>query len=531
MSKCKLIWVWELVFAMKRRDFVKVASASLFSLPFAACSTDKTIPTPIVQLDSGKIRGSFIDGVYRYLGIPYAEPPFGENRFRPAVTRVAWEGVFEANQYGEICPQTGGGGLDGGLREGEDCLNLNVWTPDPTAKGLPIMVWVHGGGQISGSGSEALSDGTHFAKEGVVFISNNRRLGAEGYLYLEELFGDGIGPGNLGILDQIEVLRWVQRNASKFGGDPNNVTLFGISGGGAAIQALVATEGSKDLVHKVIPQSGGHSAQRRESAGQISEFTLRKIGIKPGDIDSLQKTPWRIFPEIYGDIEAQGLGSPQAYLPMISESMPIHPVDATYAGIGSDIDYLTGTCLDEGSLFNALGVSPFESRSEQLLTKFSIKKEDLLQSYLSARPELNFEEAATTMSADMWFRAPTIRIAEGHTARSKARTFMYLFTWESQFLGATHAMDGVVFGNGVPFGFLAGFNSPDKVSQQMRKSWINFAKYGDPSFDSFRWPEYEQTYRFTASINDNFSLLTDPYSKQRALLEPVLTANWLDSGL
>ena len=108
---------------------------------------------------------------------------------------------------------------------------------------------------------------------------------------------------------------------------------------------------------------------------------------------------------------------------------------------------------------------------------------------------------------------------------------MYLFTWESQFLGATHAMDGVVFGNGVPFGFLAGFNSPDKVSQQMRKSWINFAKYGDPSFDSFRWPEYEQTERFTASINDNFSLLTDPYSKQRALLEPVLTANWRDSGL
>ena len=108
---------------------------------------------------------------------------------------------------------------------------------------------------------------------------------------------------------------------------------------------------------------------------------------------------------------------------------------------------------------------------------------------------------------------------------------MYLFTWESQFLGATHAMDGVVFGNGVPFGLLAGFNSTEKVSQQMRKSWINFAKYGDPSFEGFRWPEYDQTQRFTASINDSFSLLTDPYSKQRALLEPVLTANWRDSGL
>ena len=162
---------------------------------------------------------------------------------------------------------------------------------------------------------------------------------------------------------------------------------------------------------------------------------------------------------------------------MINESMPIHPVDATYTGIGSDIDYLTGTCLDEGNLFDALGVSPFESRSEQLLTTFSIKKEDLLRSYLSARPELNSEQAAATMSADMWFRVPTIRIAEGHTVLSKAKTYMYLFTWESQFLGATHAMDGVVFGNGVPFGLLAGFNSTEKVSQQMRKSWINSVSY------------------------------------------------------
>ena len=185
--------------------------------------------------------------------------------------------------------------------------------------------------------------------------------------------------------------------------------------------------------------------------------------------------------------------------------------------------------FSRGHIKNA--ANPFESRSEQLLTTFSIKKEDLLRSYLSARPELNSEQAAATMSADMWFRVPTIRIAEGHTVLSKAKTYMYLFTWESQFLGVTHAMDGVVFGNGVPFGLLAGFNSTEKVSQQMRKSWINFAKYGDPSFEGFRWPEYDQTQRFTASINDSFSLLTDPYSKQRALLEPVLTANWRDSGL
>lgn len=151
-----------------------------------------------------------VGGVHRFLGIPYADMPFGDNRFRAPAARASWTGIFPANSYGFACPQAEL--IQPGTPElGEDCLNLNLWTPDPAAEGLPVMVWAHGGDQDTdtGSGSLPLYDGSHFSRDGVVFVTCNRRLGAEGFLYLEELMSDGVGPGNLGILDQIEVLRWV----------------------------------------------------------------------------------------------------------------------------------------------------------------------------------------------------------------------------------------------------------------------------------------------------------------------------------
>ena len=216
---------------MNRRGFGKVSLAAMAMLLTSRCETGTT-PTPIITTQPGKLQGEIIDGVHRFLGIPYAEPPFGERRWLSPTRRACWDGVMPARHYGAVCPQTGGGIRIGAPYEGEDCLNLNVWTPDPTSGGLPVMVWAHGGGQISGSGAD--NDGIHFAKEGVVIVTCNRRLGAEGYLYLEELFGDNVGPGNLGIQDLILVLEWVAENIQQFVGDPANVTLFGASGGAVA---------------------------------------------------------------------------------------------------------------------------------------------------------------------------------------------------------------------------------------------------------------------------------------------------------
>ena len=182
----------------------------------------------------------------------------------------------------------------------------------------------------------------------------NRRLGAEGFLYLEELVGDGIGPGNLGIQDLGFVLQWVQKNISNFGGDPNNVTLFGESGGGAAVHALLATGGSEGLFHRIISQSGGHAAQRPDTATAIAERVLNHVGIRAGDIDKLQSLPWQTLVEAYDLIDEQALGRPQIYLPVINQHMPIHPVDASFEGIGHSIDYLIGHCRDEARLFSAI---------------------------------------------------------------------------------------------------------------------------------------------------------------------------------
>jgi carboxylesterase type B len=472
--------------------------------------------------------------VHRFLGIPYAEPPFGEHRFMPPVARAPWEGVFDASEYGLICPQTGGVSM-GRQPEGEDCLNLNVWTPDPSAKGLPVMVWAHGGGQVTGSGTEATYDGTNFAKDGVVLITNNRRLGAEGYLYLQEHFGGGIGPGNLGILDQIEVLRWVQRNAERFGGDPGNVTLFGESGGGAATQAVVATTTSKGLLHRVIPQSGGHAAQRPDSAKAITDVALARLGIAPGDVVALRQTPWPKLVEIYQELQATPHGRPQIYLPVIGDLMPVHPVDAAGKGVGAELDYLIGTCRDEMNLFNAFpgdaALAGFRDRRDAVLEAGGVDGSDVAGAYRAARPTLDDDEVELAMLGDVWFRVPSLRIADGHTAQNVGRTFMYLFTWESQFLGAAHAMDLLVFGNGLPFPGLAGFADYEEVAQQMRKSWVEFARTGNPSTPSFQWPEYELEHRWTAALNDEFSLLEDPYRQQREAMGDVMTMSWQERGV
>jgi carboxylesterase type B len=524
---------------MRRRQFLHNTAVTLagavLTLPNLSCSQASVMKSAELKIRTGRIQGSVVDGVHQYLGIPYAEPPFGQYRFLPATPRRPWDGLLEASEYGAICPQTGG--IQIGLPdEGEDCLNLNVWTPDPTAKGMPVMVWAHGGGQVSGSGASEIYAGTHFAKEGVVLVTNNRRLGAEGYLYLSDHFDGGVGPGNLGILDQIEVLRWVQENIEQFGGDPNNVTLFGESGGGAATQAVVATPESKGLVNRVILQSGGHAAQRPENASAIAAYALDKLGINKNDLDALRQVPWQALVDIYDDLQKLEFGLPQVYLPVLSDSMTIHPVDVTHAGIGSEIDYLVGTCQDEINLFSALipgGLegTQFDLRARKVLEAGAVDRDLLAAVYQQARPELDEEEIANLIMGEMWFRVPGIRIADGHCQNGPGKTYMYLFTWESQFLGAAHAMDLMVFGNGIPLEALTGFTSHEKTAHFMRKAWVSFAGSGNPGPDSFSWPEYDLDTRQTARIDESPTILQDPYLNQRQLLKPVLSGNWQEMGL
>ena len=525
---------------MRRRTLLQTLAAGPALVALGGCSRETARPGPVVATASGRLRGQIVDPgdggppVHRFLGVPYAEPPFGANRFVAPRRRTPWTELRAADRHGEICPQTGGDLGGGDAVEGEDCLNLNIWTPELGAADLPVMVWAHGGGQVTGSGSSPLYEGTHFARDGVVLLTCNRRLGAEGYLYLERHFGDGIGPGNLGILDLVAVLEWVQENIASFGGDPNRVTLFGESGGAVAAQSAVATTTSKGLLHRVILQSGGFAAQRAETASELAAFAIDKLNVRAGDLDELRARPWRELVALYEEMNGLGLGQPQVYLPVLGETMPEHPVDAPAAGWGLDVDYLIGTCRDEANLFamlTDLEQSPFHERACQLLRTADVPWATLRAAYASERPDADDEEIDKAIMGDAWFRVPSLRIADDHARYARARTFMYRFDWATQLLGAAHATDLIVFGNGVPLGIALGFANPDETARQMRRAWVRFAETGDPSTTAFAWPSYDTQIRKTISINDQMSLLEDPFAEQRACLRSLWSHGWAVAGL
>ncbi|TMF61568.1 MAG: carboxylesterase family protein, partial [Chloroflexi bacterium] len=211
--------------------------------------------TVVVTTRHGRLRGQVRDGVAAFKGIPYAAPPFGPNRFQPPRPPESWDRVRDALEVGRIAPQAPyAPPFDALLGDqgtvGEDCLNLNVWTPDPSTRGLPVMVWIHGGSFVRGSGSLPIYDGSAFARDGIVCVTINYRLGADGFLFL----GDGIA--NRGLLDQLAALTWVQENIEAFGGDTQRVTIFGESAGAFSVATLLSMPRAKGLFRRAIAQSG-----------------------------------------------------------------------------------------------------------------------------------------------------------------------------------------------------------------------------------------------------------------------------------
>ena len=517
---------------MQRRKFM-LGAASSAVLATTGCVREEPALSKVISAPAGRIQGHVTRGVHRFLGIPYADPPFGERRWMPPVRRKPWSHVLQATKYGQICPQTGGNSADP-LIEGEDCLNLNIWSADPSARGLPVMVWVHGGGQISGSGADKIYDGSNFAKDGVVLVTCNRRLGAEGFLYLEELFGDGIGPGNLGMQDLICVLQWVADNIQSFGGDPSNITIFGESGGAAAIQATIATPGAGGLINQAILQSGGHSAQRPDTAKKIARYVIDQLAIGHKDLDALRLVPWQKFVDLYPNLsERLHWGQPQIYQPVLNEHMPVHPVDATFSGVGLDIAYLIGTCRDEAELFawlTELEGSQFDRRARQVIKAAGAEFSEVIARYGALNPSMKKEDCFTAALGDMWFRVPSLRIAEGHRRYSTRDTYMYLFEWASPILGATHALDLMVFGNGLPLSFMSGFRDFDKTANFMRKAWVAFAQTGTPKTADQTWPRYSEK-RSTLSIKDTPTVMGSSYQDQFPMLEPVINIHWGTAGL
>ena len=318
---------------------------------------------PVVRLKDGAIRGQVQSGVSVFLGVPYAAPPFGANRMLPPQPVLAWEGERDATAYGPTVPKGDYPPQYTALFPevvipGEDCLNLNVWTPDISAAGLPVLVWIHGGSFMNGSGSVGAYDGTAFARDGVVCVTVNYRLAAEGFLYLDD------GIANLGLLDQLAALRWVQGNISVFGGDPARVTVAGESAGAMSVTTLLSMPLAEGLFAQAIAESGAAAHTLTKDVGQmVGAYLADALGV-PADRESIKAVPLDKLVQAASDlvVEVQTAADPGRwgqlslsllpFAPTVDGSvLPAAPLASMAGGQGGNVPLLIGSNRDEARLF------------------------------------------------------------------------------------------------------------------------------------------------------------------------------------
>jgi para-nitrobenzyl esterase len=494
--------------------WVMAASALVGQVPVAASSGPASqpasfVPAGPIQIDSGQIRGKAVGGVEAYLGIPFAAPPVGPLRWKPPQPVKPWEGVRDCTRFGPSCPQPKAliGGDPG--PQSEDCLYLNVWTAPGAAK-RPVMVWIHGGGCTTGSGSQPWYDGANLAGAGVVLVTINYRLGPFGYFAHPLLSKESPREvsGNYGMLDQVEALKWVRRNIAAFGGDPGCVTIFGESAGAMSVCRLMVSPLAKGLFHRAIAQSGGaggwnrhlrQTAGRMESMEQVGTEISAKLGCDKADdvLSALRaKTPKEL---LEASNPAQGLfGKGNRFGPIVDGwAIPDDPPKLFNDGKQHDVPFMLGTNADEGTIFlrqlpikHPVGYvflvrSLYPDQAEELLRLFPARSDDQVYKAL---------DRLMTVTA---FVAPARKLARA-MASVKSPAYLYHFTrvppvkWAEEY-GAFHSLEILyVFGN---LKLVPGFDDTDRsLSGAMTACWVRFAATGDPNGKPAAgpvWPAYD----------------------------------------
>jgi carboxylesterase type B len=491
---------------------------------------------PIVQTRCGKLRGRLSEGVAMFKGVPYAAPPFGANRLRPPQPVERWAGVRDALEFGPKSPQVVyPPGIAEALAElvgpGEDCLTLNLWTPESGA-GRPVMVWIPGGMfEFHATGATPFYDGNRFARDGVVCVTIGYRVGAEGFLYLAD------SVANLGLLDQIAALEWVQENIAAFGGDPGQVTIVGESAGAMSVAALLTMPRAKGLFHRAIVQSGNTpNVTSAATAARISRRLAELLGVDATRAAIAATAPERVLqaqaqlreeliarpdPAFWGEIALTSL----PWAPTVDgDTLPEPPIEVIRAGAAADIDLLVGSNAEETRLF-LLSDGAIDRITEQSLlamaAAYGLSAEGL-SGYRAAYPGVSAGDLLSAIQTDWYWRIPALRMADAHAAKARAATFMYEFAWRSpQFggrLGAAHAVE-------IPFVFdtlglgtepLLGPDPPQSLATAMHAAWVAFAATGDCG-----WAKYDIARRPTMHFDTASEVVDDPLALKLALWKGV----------
>ena len=483
---------------------------------------------PIANTRYGQLQGVEEDGLSVFRGVPFAAPPVGELRFRAPRPPEAWDGVRDATEFASMSMQTFTPGIELlGAWEGpvgEDCLTLNVWTPGLDDAARPVMVWIHGGGFSGGSGSTPIYDGRRLAQRGdVVVVTINYRLGALGYFYNPALTdGDDPQSGNYGMRDQVAALEWVRDHIAGFGGDPNNVTIFGESAGGMSVGVLLGAAEAEGLFHRAIPQSGaGHHSLPVDMATEVGRRFCAVLEVSPEDAATLRSIPVQDVLDaqnaLMADPETNALTGRflMAFSPVVEGGfLETLPIEAVRSGRSKDVDLLCGTIEDEWTLLAALGgVNELDEAGARGALAVTAGDADtanrLYDHYRDARAARGVGSDPLTVfdsvMTDYVFRIPSDRMLDAHSALDgTGKTYAYLFNQQSPAmdgrLRAPHAIDiPFVFGScDAMRAFVGDDPQTDQLSGFAMDAWIGFARDGNPSTNALPgWPEYRATQRYT----------------------------------
>jgi para-nitrobenzyl esterase len=540
---------------MDRRRFIgssvgAFAAGTLMNskLAIALGGADGPTPGATVETNLGKVRAQTQAGVQAFRGVPYAASTAGANRFMPPAKREKWTGVKDCFDLGQRSPQRDSeffGFVPKALEPmcpaepmGEDCLVLNVWTPGASNSGntkRPVMVWLHGGGYTTGSGGFVCYNGQELArKHDVVAVTVNHRLTVFGYLYFAGIGGEKYAhASNVGMMDIVAALAWVRDNIAAFGGDPNNVTIFGQSGGGGKVSALMAMPPAHGLFHKAIIQSGADvRGVSVEAANKSAELFLSKLNLKPDQIDQLQQMP---ADQLLAAAAGGAPGMPGLALAPVVDggTLPGGPFDPTAPELSMNVPLMIGTVETEvtffpGQILDPIDDANFHTRVKQMLAKASDAQVDqVIAAYKAGRPGVPNTDVYLAMASDATFRAGVVLEADRKAAQ-KAPVYQYYFTWHSPVeegkLRAFHTLE-------IPFAFdvvnlassMTGTGSDRQpLADKVSGAWVSFARTGDPNHKLLpKWEPFDTNKRAIMVLNDECKLVNDPHGEEQRMLHSV----------
>lgn len=511
----------------------------------------------IVETTTGKIAGTMERRVFTFKGVPYGASTGGRRRFLPPIPATPWTKIKFCTDYGPIAPQTGAlvdcveaagdervMGIRRHLPQGENCLVLNIWTPGIRDHGKrPVMLWLHGRAYDSGAGSEIMYNGANLARRGnLVVVTINHRLNIFGYLHLADIGGEEFaGSGLAGMLDAVLALQWVRDNIAGFGGDPGNVTIFGESGGGAKVSMLLGMPSAKGLFHRAVIESGpGLRGIEAADATAFAQRLMAELNIKPNEIRKLQEMPieqvQNAAKKLLPGRSLLGMADPRRgtmarMAPVVDgRYLPNHPFDPVAAATAAGIPLLIGTNRHENATFLTLDPKRKKLTEPELRERLTPILGDqsgrVIATYKKTRPEATPWDLFVALTSEVTRRS-SIALAERKAAAGPDPVYMYLLTWETDYLGdlfrSCHILE-------IPFVFdtvddlaITG-GRPDKYDllESINGAWIAFARSGDPNHPGIpKWEPYSAQNRATMILDVPCRMAIDPFREELEAWEGI----------